>query len=102
MVPSHIELGVDAETLSLAWELCADAEVTDWSPRSILGLIDENLVQSSVDQYKAFRLLNSDMGKIFFKTLANNRFKVKTEKSVTASKEQWCRQTDGPPDWCFV
>lgn len=96
------DLGVEPELLEMAWELCAFTEAKDVSAKGILSVIDENLYKSSVDKYKAFRLLTSDLGKVFFKTLSNNRYKVKAEKAVASSKEQWCKQLEGDEDWCFV
>ena len=84
------DLGIEPEVLEMAWELCSETEAKDFSPKSILSVIDESLYKTSVDQYKAFRLLTSDLGKVFFKTLSGNRFEAKGEKAVLASKEQWC------------
>jgi hypothetical protein len=99
------DLGIEPEVLEMAWELCSETEAKDFSPKSILSVIDESLYKTSVDQYKAFRLLTSDLGKVFFKTLSGNRFKAKAEKAVAASKEQWCNQLaqgGGDDEWCFV
>ena len=68
------DLGIEPEVLEMAWELCSETEAKDFSPKSILSVIDESLYKTSVDQYKAFRLLTSDLGKVFFKTLSGNRF----------------------------
>jgi hypothetical protein len=96
------ELGVEPEVLEMAWELCSETEKDSFSTKSILGVIDESLVKGSIGQYKAFRLLTSDLGKIFFKTLNGGRFKAKATKAVSASKEQWCKGPGGDDEWCFV
>ena len=48
----------------------------------------------------AQRLLSSDFGKIFFKTLSGNEYKAKSRKAVDASKNNWCQEAS--LDWCFV
>ena len=96
------ELGVDPEELEMAWELAAESEQKTHSLKFLLSLVDENFIQSQVDRYKAFRLMTSDMGKIFFKSLNADEYKVKATKAVRASKENWCRALEGEEDWCFV
>lgn len=66
-------------------------------PRRAVGL----LVRSSLDAYKAFRLLTSDLGKVFFKPVNANTYKPKPPKSVQASKENFCREQESL-EWCFV
>jgi hypothetical protein len=99
------ELGVEPEMLELAWEIVAsEVSSQSFTPKRILSEIDEKLFNGPVDQYKAFRLLTSDLGKVFFKSMGG-RYKPKSPKSVTASKENWCRQVmDGAmeADWCFA
>jgi hypothetical protein len=99
------ELGVDAELLELAWESVSSEERSSFSPKHIMNEIDEQLFKTPVQQYKAFRLLTSDLGKVFFKALSNNKYKPKASKSVAASKDNWCREvTEGTnsADWCFA
>ena len=45
------------------------------------------------------KLLTSDLGRIFFKSLAGNRYKVKAAAAVAASKEQWCNNLQGEEEW---
>ena len=47
------------------------------------------------------RVLSSDLGKIFFKSLGGNKFKAKASKAVKASKENWCRAA-AEPEFCLV
>ena len=86
------ELGVDPETLAMAWELCAESPKDVFSPRAILSLVDDSLFKSSIDAYKAFRLLTSDLGKVFFKAINDHEYKIKGDKAVQSSKENWCRE----------
>jgi hypothetical protein len=95
------DLGVGVEDLEMAWELCAEADNTGFSPKAILTLVDEGFFKSSLDAYRAFRLLTSDLGKVFFKAINSNNYKAKPPKSVQASKENWCRQAV-EQEWCFV
>jgi hypothetical protein len=97
------QLGVDPELLEMAWEEVAE-EKNELSPNKILGQIDESLTKGPLAQYRAFRLLTSDLGKIFFKTLSHGRYKAKTAKSVRATKDTWCRAPKAAKaeDFCFV
>jgi len=88
------ELGVEPEMLELAWEMCQEKEGGSFSPESIVATIDEKLCVGAVNKYKAFRLLTSDLGKVFFKPLGGNRFKAKASKAVQTSKEMWCRAVE--------
>lgn len=97
METSPVELfdGVNPEMIELAWEVATQSEHSSLAPESILGIIDEQLIKGSVAQYKAFRLLHSSIGKIFFKALSGNRYKAKLLKSVEASKQTWCKEGGG-------
>ena len=102
MQTEPLKLGVEPELLEMAWELAAESEQKTHSLKFLLSLVDENFIKSQVDRYKAFRLMTSDMGKIFFKSLNADEYKVKATKAVRASKENWCRALEGEEDWCFV
>jgi len=96
------KLGVEPETLEMAWELCAeDSAASSFSAKSILSLIDESLYQSQVGKYRAFKLLTSDIGKVFFKTLSNVEFKAKKRAAVEASKQNWCHEARNE-EFCMV
>lgn len=86
------DFGVDPADLEMAWELCAETDQSTFSPKSIASLIDESLCNSPVDLYKTFRLLTSDLGKLFFKPINDHEYKAKAFKAVQASKEAWCRE----------
>jgi hypothetical protein len=95
-------LGVEPELLEMAWEL-VDSSMDTVSPKFVLSLIDDKFFKGKTDLYRAFRLLSSDLGKVFFKALGNNEYKAKAAKAVKASKENWCRALEEPEqEWCFV
>ena len=111
------QLGIDLEMLELGWEMCAEAEASDeLTQEAIMGEIDPSYLEDPVQRYKAFRLLTSDLGKIFFKQLHAGgahhdasaiSFRVKSAAAVADSKEMWCKaeeagDTGGSADWCFV
>jgi hypothetical protein len=96
------ELGVDPELLELAWSECAESEKKEFSPKAILTTIDDSLCKTPLDLYKAFRIMSSDLGKVFFKGLGHNKFKAKAMKAVKASKDNWCRAPEHEdPEFCF-
>jgi hypothetical protein len=93
------ELGVDVGLLDLAWEMCAEEDVPSHTSGAIFEEIDEKLVQGSLQRYKAYRLLASDIGHIFFKVLhahdhEHREYKAKTADSVAKSKELWCKAVE--------
>ena len=64
------QLGIELELIELGWEVCAEDEASEeLSQAAIMGEIDPSYLESPVQQYKAYRLLTSDLGKIFFKQL---------------------------------
>jgi hypothetical protein len=98
-------LGIEPELLELVWiELMAEGSSHGASAAAILGRIDASITQGGVQQYRAFRLLTSELGKIFFKALSDNSYKPKGPKAVAASKDTWCRQPKAAmeEDFCFV
>jgi hypothetical protein len=98
-----VELGVDPEDLEMAWELASETDEGSFSPKFVLQLIDDGFFKAPTDAYRAFRLLSSDLGKVFFKNLGGNHFKPKPKKAVQASKDNWCRELQEPQqEWCFV
>jgi len=104
------ELGVEVEMLELAWEMLS--EETTLSATQIMAELDPELCESSAGSYKAYRLLTSDLGQIFFKQLhatdySHREYKPKAPASVSASKQSWCQAVAdgddaGAEDWCFV
>jgi hypothetical protein len=87
------DLGVDPEVMELAWEILADEH--DVSIEDIMNQIDPDICETPTGRYRAYRLLNSGIGKIFFKRLHSHdyhhlEFQPRTPEKVEASKEKWC------------
>ena len=96
-------LGVDPESLAMAWELAAEEEGDSFSTKFLLSLVDDTFFKAQTDAYRAFRLLSSDLGKVFFKNLGPNTWKAKAAKAVEASKQNWCRELkEDEAEWCLV
>ena len=93
---------VQPELLEMAWELCADADEPSVSAKSILEQVDGSMYKTQLDVYRAYKLLTSDLGKVFFKTLSNVDYKAKTRASVQASKEHWCESHAQESDFCTL
>ena len=96
-----MQLGVEIDDLEMAWELCAEDGKQSFRPKEIVSLVDDKFWKSSLDAYKAFRLLTSDLGKVFFKAVNANEYKAKAAKSVESSKQNWCGSHESA-DWCMV
>jgi len=97
-------LGVEPDVLEMAWEMCAEEDKKSFTAKKIVKMIDEKLYSSQLDAYRAFRLLTSDLGKVFFKTLSDG-FKPKKASAVKASKESWCHDAvhaNAEQEFCFV
>merc|ERR1712166_315336 len=92
----------DPGDLEMAWELVSDEDKASFTPKFLTSLIDDTFSKAQTDTYRAFRLLQSDMGKIFFRTLGPNEYKAKAAKAVQSSKENWCRSLEGEQEWCFL
>lgn len=103
------DLGIDASLLGLAWEMCAEEDVPSHSTASIFNKIDPSLMESSVAQYKAYRLLASDIGHLFFKVLhstdhAHREYKARTADAVATTKKAWCDSLGdkSSEEFCFA
>ena len=105
------ELGIDVESLELAWEMCAEegheADHEGHSAKGIVSMIDESLYATPVDAYKAHRLLSSSLGKVYFNMLHSHdyaavEYKAKSAQAVADSKEALCADEAEAPEWCFV
>jgi hypothetical protein len=102
MATEPVDLGVDPGELEMAWELASEEEKATFSPKFLMSLVDDKFSKAPTDAYRAFRLLQSDLGKVFFKTLGPNEYKAKAAKAVKASKDNWCRSLEQEQEWCFV
>jgi hypothetical protein len=98
-----MSLGIEPDLLELAWEMSLEEAAKEVSPKEIMGMIDESLYQTALDRYKAFRLLTSDLGQVFFKSLSGNAFKPRSESAVQSTKLLWCHApTHVEVDFCLV
>jgi hypothetical protein len=104
-------LGIDLESLELAWEMCAEEDAEEnhkgHSAKSVVSMIDESLYATPVDAYKAYRLLSSSLGKMYFNKLhahdyAATEYKAKSPQAVADSKQALCAEDAEAPEWCFV
>mmetsp|Transcript_24577 Transcript_24577/g.77010 ORF Transcript_24577/g.77010 Transcript_24577/m.77010 type:complete len:230 (-) Transcript_24577:144-833(-) len=97
------ELGVEPEMLEVAWELASEADAP-LSAKQILGVIDEALCASPVQLFAAYRLLTSEVGRVFFKAIGD-KYKAKAAKAVAASKSALCSAADADAygdEFCLV
>lgn len=107
-----LDLGIDVSLLGLAWEVCAEEDVAAHTTASIFDKIDPSLLSDSIAQYKAYRLLASDIGSLFFKVLhahdhEHREYKAKTADAVAMSKASWCQAVGAlgnaqTEELCFV
>ena len=99
------QLGIDAELFMLAWETAAEEEEGDLYVDGFFQHMLSRKTNSLEERYKAWRLLTSDVGHLFFKELKTNgrvdHWKAKTVKAVDAAKQQFCASHD-EPEFCFV
>ena len=105
-----VDLGVDVSLLGMAWELCAEEDVPSHSTASIFNKIDPSLMDSSVAQYKAYRLMESSIGHVFFTVLhrkdhAHREYKARTADAVATTKKAWCDSLgdkNSEAEFCFA
>lgn len=104
-----IDLGIDVSLLGLAWEMCAEEDVPSHTTASIFNKIDPSLMESSIAQYKAYRLLASEIGHLFFKVLhetdhAHREYKARTADAVATTKNNWCESLGDKhsEEFCFA
>jgi hypothetical protein len=101
-----IDLGIDPDVLELAWELLADEH--EVSVEDIMNQIDPDICETPTGKYRAFRLLSSTIGQIFFKRLHSHdyhhlEFTPKSPEKVQASKEKWCNgEAIEAEEWCML
>jgi hypothetical protein len=87
------DLGVDVEVLGMAWETLAGEE--ELSIEAIMNEIDPTMCETPFGKYRAFRILSSDLGQLFFQRLHSHdyhhiEFKPKAQGSVISAKQKWC------------
>lgn len=107
------ELGIDVSLLGLAWEMCAQEDVPAHTTAAIFDKIDPALLDGSVPKYRAYRLLTSDIGNIFFRVLhahdhEHREYKAKTADAVANAKQSWCHAVEAlgtaavAEEFCFA
>lgn len=103
-----LDLGIDVSLLGLAWEMCAEEDVSSHSTASIFDKIDPTLMESPITQYKAYRLLASEVGHLSFKVLhgtdhAHREYKARTADAVATTKKAWCESLgDSADEFCLA
>jgi len=101
------DLDISPEMLELAWEETAeDTASADHvlTPKALIALVHSKTA-SSVEAYKAWRLLKTDMAHIFFKEIKQKgrvvSFKAKSLKAVVSAKDTFCRSEHAADDMDF-
>lgn len=98
------DLGVDIEVLEMAWETLAGED--ELSIEAIMNEIDPTMCESPIGKYRAFRILSSDLGQLFFQRLHSHdyhhiEFKPKSQASVISAKQKWCEDAQDA-EWCSI
>mmetsp|Transcript_6696 Transcript_6696/g.23988 ORF Transcript_6696/g.23988 Transcript_6696/m.23988 type:complete len:248 (-) Transcript_6696:43-786(-) len=83
----------DPALLELCWELAADEEAREFSVDDMTLLMDEEA--EPLQRYRTFRILTSELGRVFFTTLTHGSshvvsFKARAAKTVQAAKRALC------------
>jgi hypothetical protein len=104
------DLDISPELLELAWEEAsagADTEsggLGNISPNDLIELVHSHAA-SQIERYKAWRLLQSNLGHVFFKEIKDHgriaSFKAKARKAVDAAKQAFCN-SHHESDLCLV
>jgi hypothetical protein len=93
---------VDPEVLAICHEMVAE-DAEEVRLKDVAALIDEG--SAPVDLYKTFRILSSQLGRVFFKAAKGSaaKFKARAQKEVDAAKQTLCSQAgDEYGDFCLV
>lgn len=103
------QLDISVDILELAWEEALEyeelsGEHTGVKPGQLVELIHSHAA-SAIENYQAWRLLQSDLAHVFFKDMKDHgkvtSFKVKARKAVETAKKAFCNDhTDS--DLCLV
>ena len=103
------QLDISPEILELAWEEALEYEEVSGhhpgvTPDQLVELVHSHAA-SAIEQYQAWRLLQSDLAHVFFKDMKDHgrvtSFKVKARKAVDTAKKTFCNShTDS--DLCLV
>lgn len=90
-----VDMGIDLSLFGLAWEMCAEEDAPSHTMASIFEKMGEP-IDDSIARYRAHRLMQSDVGHLFFKVLhehdhEHREYKARTPEAVAMSKEAWCK-----------
>jgi len=88
-------LDLDPEVLELAWEESSSELEGMLATDTFVELVHSRKPIDSVEAYRAWRFLMTDLGTVFFKSIKENgrvmAFKAKTEAAVEAAKTMFCK-----------
>lgn len=96
------DASVDAEVLEIAWEISSEEE-NALRLNAIAELLE--IGSSPVDLYRTFKIMSSELGRVFFKSAKGEatKFNARANKAVQAAKQTLCSQADGKyGDFCLV
>ena len=101
------DLDISSELLEMAWEETLEGDEShELTPKSLIALVHSHAA-SSIDTYKAWKLLRTDMAHVLFKEIKDHgrvvSFKAKAESAVEAAKQTFCTNPDNAEDdFCWV
>ena len=94
---------VDIEVLEIAWEMALEEDET-FQIKALSKLLNDESA-SPVDLYRTFRVLSSELGRVFFKAAKGEgaKWNARTKKTVEAAKQSLCANTEEDySDFCLV
>jgi hypothetical protein len=103
------QLDISSDILELAWEEALENEEVSGhhngvTPDQLIELVHSHAA-STIEQYQAWRLLQSDLAHVFFKDVKDHgrvtSFKVRARKAVDTAKKAFCN-THTDSDLCLV
>lgn len=100
------DLDISADLLEMAWEEALEDDTHELTPDSLVELVHSHAA-STLEAYKAWRLLRTDLSHVFFKEIKDHgrvvSFKAKAKKAVDAAKDTFCRKPEqSDDDLCWV
>jgi len=103
------KLSISADILELAWEEILEyeelmGEHKNLTPDQLVELVHSHTA-SAIEQYQAWRLLQTDLAHVFFKDIKDHgritSFKVKARKAVETAKKVFCN-SHSDSELCLV
>lgn len=100
------DLDISPELLEMAWEEALQDESHEMTPNSLVDLIHSHTA-STIESYKAWKLLRTGMAHVFFKEIKDHgrvvAFKAKASNAVEAARKTFCTNPDNAEDeFCWV